>query len=145
MLVYIIFLPLHVSTDTAFHTPLPEGALIIYTIFEVIWYANMILSFCKVPRKMKHPSLWNTSKLYVLQGSFVIDFASSVVCDSFLFFGGLKSLWFYRIKSICILKAGDIKSAYMFVLNNYVNFTSQTTKNMYQTLADVLLYSLITV
>ena len=55
---YIIFLPLHVSTDSTFHARVPEGTIYLYIIFEAIWYVDIILSFCKVPVKLTKPTLW---------------------------------------------------------------------------------------
>ena len=97
------------------------------------------MSFCKVPEEMKNPSLRKTSKLYLFKGSFFIDFLSTLVVD-LIIFSNPNSVWIWRVKCVCVFKAGDIKSAYMFLINkNYGNATSLFKKKM-KTLANLILY-----
>ena len=92
---------------------------------------------------MVEPNLWKTSKRYILHGSFVVDLLSTLGCDIILL-ANYKGVWFFRLKMLVVLKTGEIKSAYIFFINNYVH-TNSHTKQMFKTLANITLISFLSV
>ena len=114
---------------------------IFYISFETILYIDMILCFCKVPEGMVNPTFWKTSKNYILKGHMLLDVLSTVVCDTILFVNH-DSVWAWRVKVVCVCKASEVKSAYMFLINNYVN-TNAHTKRLFKSIANIILVTTI--
>ena len=113
---------------------------VLFLILEIIFIIDFFVRCVKVPKDMENPTLKKTMTRY-LKRKFIVDLVATFISDILLFVPGGRQ-WGYRLKLLRLIRFGEVKAAYIFVIKNYVSAPTKI-KEIYTKLCDIILFTFL--